>query len=182
MITNWGAHLNDIAQWGNGTELTGPVEVEGKGSYPKMKGLWNVLNYFDLHYKYANGVTLNYTTDYPHVRFKGDEGWIQVNFEGLKISASSNKILKSKIEENEIHFPLKSDKQDFIDAVKTRGQTLEDAEVGHRTTSLCQIGHITVQVGKKLRWDPVKETFPDSPDANRMLHRKMRTPWTWDVF
>ena len=42
MVTNWGAHLNDIAQWGNGTDRTGPVEVEGTGKYPR-DGLWDVL-------------------------------------------------------------------------------------------------------------------------------------------
>src|SRR5690606_37868598 len=52
MITNWGAHLNDIAQWGNGTDRTGPVSVEGRGSYPKEKGLWNVLIDFHVEYEY----------------------------------------------------------------------------------------------------------------------------------
>ncbi len=27
MIANWGTHLNDIAQWANGSETSGPVEV-----------------------------------------------------------------------------------------------------------------------------------------------------------
>jgi myo-inositol 2-dehydrogenase / D-chiro-inositol 1-dehydrogenase len=181
MVTNWGAHLNDIAQWGNDTERTGPVSVEGTGAYPKTKGLWNILNRFDIKYEYANGVKLYYKTDYPYVRFEGENGWIQINFSPQKITASSDAILKSEIKENEIHFPFKSDKRDFIDAVKTRGQSLEDAEVGHRTTSLCQIGHIAIQVGGKLQWDPDKETFPSSPDANNLLHRKMRNPWSWNA-
>ena len=29
-MTDWGAHHNDIAQWGNGTERSGPVEIDGK--------------------------------------------------------------------------------------------------------------------------------------------------------
>ena len=43
--------------------------------------------------------------------------------------------------------PAVKDKQDFIDAVKTRGRTLEDEEVGHRTTSMCLLGHIAEKIG-----------------------------------
>ena len=34
MITDWAGHHCDIAQWGMGTELTAPVEIEGVGEYP----------------------------------------------------------------------------------------------------------------------------------------------------
>ncbi|MEW6236543.1 MAG: Gfo/Idh/MocA family oxidoreductase [Candidatus Omnitrophota bacterium] len=176
MVTNWGAHLNDIAQWGNGTERTGPVEVEGRGEYP-AEGLWNVLLSFEAVYKFANGVQLTYETSQPFVRFEGSEGWIQADYTGQKLTASSEAILQSKIEDGEIHLPLKSDKQDFIDAVKSRGQTLEDAEVGHRTTSLCQLGHIAIQTGKKLYWDPKEERFSGNDIANRLLCRPLRSPW-----
>lgn len=76
----------------------------------------------------------------------------------------------------EIRFPLKSDKQDFIDAVKTRGKTLEDAEVGHRTTSLCHLGHIAVRVGQKLQWDPAKERFLDCDAADQLIDKPIHSP------
>jgi predicted dehydrogenase len=176
MITNWGAHLNDIAQWGNGTDRTGPVEVEGTGVYPR-DGLWNVLLSFKVQYKYANGVRLFYGTSKPYVRFEGTEGWIEADYNSRSLKAEPASILKSTIGPDEIHLPLKPEKRDFLDAVKTRGQTLEDAEVGHRTTSLCQIGHIAIDVGKKLRWDPDAERFTNDETANRLLRRPMRSPW-----
>jgi myo-inositol 2-dehydrogenase/D-chiro-inositol 1-dehydrogenase len=176
MVTNWGAHLNDIAQWGNGTDRTGPVEVEGKGEFPR-DGLWNVLLSFEIEYKYTNGVRLFYTISQPYVRFEGTEGWIQANYNDRSLKAQPESILKSPIGPNEIHLPLKSEKRDFIDAVKTRGQTLADAEVGHRTTSLCQLGHIAIQVGRKLEWDPEAERFTNDETANRLLSRPMRSPW-----
>jgi len=176
MVTNWGAHLNDIAQWGNGTDRTGPVEVEGTGKYPR-DGLWNVLLSFELEYKYANGVRLFYNISQPHVRFEGTEGWIQADYNDRSLKAEPESILKLPVSPDEIHLPLKSEKRDFIDAVKTRGQTLADAEVGHRTNSLCQIGHIAIQLGRKLKWDPDKEQFMGDEKANRMLCRPMRSPW-----
>jgi len=176
MVTNWGAHLNDIAQWGNGTDRTGPVEVEGTGKYPR-DGLWDVLLSFELEYKYANGIKLFYSISQPYVRFEGSEGWIQADYNDRSIKAEPASVLKSPIGPDEIHLPLKGEKRDFIDAVKTRGQTLADAEVGHRTNSLCQIGHIAIQLGRKLRWDPDAEKFIGDETANRMLSRPMRSPW-----
>ncbi|MHC4103945.1 MAG: Gfo/Idh/MocA family protein [Planctomycetota bacterium] len=176
MVSNWGTHLNDIAQWGNGTERTGPVEVEGTGRFPK-EGLWNVLLSFEIKYRFANGVRLFYNISQPYVRFEGTDGWIQANYNDRSVKAHPESILKSPIGPDEIHLPLKSEKRDFIDAVKTRGQTLEDAEVGHRTTSLCQLGHIAIQVGRKLKWNPDDERFTNDETANRLLSRPMRSPW-----
>ncbi|MBD3267935.1 gfo/Idh/MocA family oxidoreductase, partial [bacterium] len=180
MVSNWGTHLNDIAQWGHNSEHTGPVEVEGFGRHPKQEGLWKVMNYFELEYKYADGVKLYYVTDKPYIRFEGSEGWVQVEFSGLKLTASSDAILNAELGADAVRFPLKSEKQDFIDAVKTRGKTLADAEVGHRTTSLCQIGHIACQVGKKLYWDPNKEIFTNSDQANGLLTRELHGEWSWE--
>jgi predicted dehydrogenase len=177
MVTNWGAHLNDIAQWGNGTDRTGPVEVEGTGKYPQ-DGLWGVLLGFEIQYKYANGVQLFYNTSRPYVRFEGSEGWIEADYNTRAVKAQPQSILDSPLKPNEIHLPLKDEKRDFIDAVKTRGQTLADAEVGHRTTSLCQLGHIAIQVGHKLQWDPQAERFTNDDAANRLLGRPMRSPWS----
>ena len=179
MVCNWGTHLNDIAQWGNNTDRTGPVEVEGRGVYPTGDGLWNVLHSFEIEYRYASGVRLFYKTERPYVRFEGDEGWIEAEFGKNELKAHPESILSSKIGSDEIRFPLKSEKQDFIDAVKTRGNTLEDAEVGHRTTSLCHLGHIAIQVKGKLRWDPDAERFTNSDAANGMLTRSLRPPWQW---
>ncbi len=177
MITNWGAHLNDIAQWGNGTDRTGPVEVEGTGKYPR-DGLWEVLLSFEVRYKYANGVQLFYNTSRPYVRFEGSEGWIEADYDKRTVTAQRQSILDSPLKPDDIHLPLKDEKRDFIDAVKARGPTLADAEVAQRTTSLCQIGHIAIQVGHKLRWDPQAERFTNDDTANRLLGRPLRSPWS----
>ena len=175
MITNWGCHLNDVAQWGNNTDRTGPVEVEGHGEWPPAGNFWNVPVTFEINYRFANGVRMIYKTDKPYVKFEGEEGWIYTEFGGPQ-EAEPASVLKSEIKETEIRFPFKSDKQDFIDAVKTRGQTLEDAEVGHRTTSLCHLAHIAIRVGKRLEWDPVKERFTNSDEANTWVNKQMHEP------
>ena len=175
MICNWGAHLNDIAHWGMGTDRGGPVEIEATGTYP-TDGLWNVLIRFAVRYRYANGMRLIYTMGRPYVRFEGDQGWIQANYGG-RLTAEPASVLKSPIGPDEIHLPLKSEKRDFLDCIKTRGRTVADAEVGHRTNSLCQLGHIAIQLGRKLKWDPETERFNGDTEADLLLARTYRQPW-----
>jgi len=176
MISNWGTHLNDIAQWGHGTDRTGPVEVEGTGVFP-ADGLWNVLLKFQVRYTFADGVAMFYDTSGPYVRFEGADGWIHAAY-GRGLDAHPKSLLDEVLGPDEIHLPTRSDKGDFIHAVKTRTETMEPAEVGHRTNSLCQLGLIAIERGAKLRWDPEAERFPDDAAANRMLTRPLRAPWS----
>jgi len=185
MICNWGTHLNDIAQWGNNTDDTGPVEVEATGSFHKGV-LWNVLDKFDARFRYANGVELFYKMSHPHVRFEGDKGWVQVDAtnKGLYaesgVSASSGDILKSVIQPSETHLLKQSEKENFIDCVISRKRTLADAEVGHRTNSICHMAHIAIQLGgAKLKWNPEQERF-DSEEANKLLARPFYREG-WDI-
>ncbi len=176
MLTNWGAHLIDISQWGNGTDRTGPIEVEATGAYPPADSFWNVLLSFQAEYRYSNGVRLFSKTDAKvYVRFEGSEGWIFAEY-AKPLQAQPASVLDAKINDNELQFPFKSDKQDFIDAVKTRGATLEDAEVGHRTTSVCHLANIAIQMGKKLEWDPALEKFTNSPAANAFVNKWIQSP------
>ena len=178
MICNWGAHLNDIAQWAHNSDHTGPVEVEARGEYPPLDSLRNVLLNFQAHYRYADGVELTYAMDRPYIRLEGDEGWIEMPYGSPKLLASDPKIIAPPAGTNWTSFVRKQDKEDFVDAVLSRGTTMEDFETGHRTLSICQMAHIAIQLGgKKLKWDPATETF-DNADANRLLSRKSwRAPW-----
>ncbi|MFW6164287.1 MAG: gfo/Idh/MocA family oxidoreductase, partial [Planctomycetota bacterium] len=172
----WGTHLNDSAQWGHGADRSGPVEVEGTGEFP-TDGLWNVLLNFEVRYKFADGVDMTYECSRPYVRFEGADGWVQADYgRGLKAEPAS--LLDEELGRDEIHLPRRSDKGDFIHCIKTRGETMEPVEVGHRTNSLCQLGLIAIERGKRLRWDPDREVFLNDDIANRMLHRPLRAPWT----
>lgn len=176
MILNWGTHLLDIVQWGNHTERTGPVEVEGRGTFPSDM-LYDVLQDFDVRYRYADGVELRYRmAGRPYVRFEGTDGWIEAEW-WKGATASRTEILKDKPGPGETQLPLVNEKLDFIQAVKARRETLIPAEVGHRTASLCHLGWIAIQTGSRLTWDPEAERFVNSSEANALLSRPMRAPW-----
>ena len=74
--------------------------------------------------------------------------------------------------------PRVPEKRDFIDCVKSRQRTQCDAEIGHRTNSVCLLGKIAVEMGTRLQWDPNKELFVNDPAADKLLRRTMRAPWT----
>lgn len=172
MISNWGAHLMGIAQWGNNSEYTGPVLVEGDGDFDK--GLWDTLNRFDIRYEYANGVELFFKIERPFVRFEGTDGWVEIEYPD-KLTASSQSILDSIIGTDEIQIRnLLSDKEDFLQAIKTGKASLEPLETAHRTISMCQLGLISIQNGSKIKWNPVTEEIIEDNVASALLNRPIR--------
>lgn len=175
-MTNWGAHHNDIAQWANGTDLSGPVEVEGTATFPK-DGLFDAPVTFSVEYKYANGVTLHCSTsNRSGVTFEGTEGWIYVD--RGKLEANPPAVLTSAIKPGEIRlYESRDHAQNFLDCIRTRRETVAPAEIGHRSATVCHLGNIAILLGRRLRWDPARERFVNDPEADRMLARAMRPPW-----
>lgn len=183
MVTNWGTHTIDVAQLLHDTERTGPVSVEGTGQYPAPgSGIWGVLLNFQIQYRYADGVVLDYHTDKgAFIRVEGDEGWIHAPWLGGQMTASDRKILTTKLKDSDIRLPQRQDKEDFLYGIKNNAATMADAEIGHRTCSMCQIGHIAIQRGRKLAWNPRTERFAGDEKANQMLHKSYRDPWNLDI-
>ena len=178
MLTDWGAHLLDGAQWGNDTEYTGPVEVEGKGVFCN-DGLYDTANEFKIEYKYASGVQLIVTSGTPSLRFEGTEGWIGNRGWRAPLEAEPKSILNSVIGTNEVHLYTcpAGEQRNFLDCVKSRKECYFPPEIGQRCFTIAHIGNISMLLGRKLKWDPDKEHFIGDEEANRMLSRSMRSPW-----
>ena len=92
--------------------------------------------------------------------------------------ASDPALLKWKPGPNDIELPRISEKQDFINCIRSRKETIIPAEIGHRTASMCQIGYIAAKLGQKLKWDPAAEKFVGNDEANKLLTRPLRAPWS----
>ena len=178
IICDWGTHLFDTAQWGNDTERSGPVEIEGTGTY-WQGGLYNTVKEYDVTYRYANGVVMTCKPGNPSIKFIGTEGWVGNSGWRARLEASSKEILNSVIEPNEIHLYTNpaGEHRDFLDCVKTRKDPYFPVDIGARVSAVCHLGNIAIKMGRKLKWDPDKEVFPNDEEANRMLSRPMRSPW-----
>ncbi|HOQ04106.1 MAG TPA: Gfo/Idh/MocA family oxidoreductase [Anaerohalosphaeraceae bacterium] len=176
-LTNWGSHQIDIAQWGHGTDYTGPVWVEGTGEFPK-EGLFDTALFYDLVFTYADGVQLFCRTGNGtgSVLFEGTRGKIFVSRE--RLSSEPEHLVKSAVGKEPIQLYYSRDhRRNFLECIRSRKTTAAPAEIGHRTASICHMGNIAVRLGRPLRWDPVKEEFVGDEQANRLRFRPMRSPW-----
>jgi len=175
-MLNWGSHHLDIAQWGLGTDRSGPVEVSGRGDFPTDGPYDNPVT-FNVDYRYANGVTLNCSTANPiGVRWEGTQGWIAVD--RGRIAAEPASLLKATLRPDEIHLvESRSHKEHFVECIRNRTETVAPCEVGHRSATMGHIGNIAMVLQRSLRWDPDHELFVNDAEANRLLDRPMRGPW-----
>jgi predicted dehydrogenase len=176
MLTDWGAHLIDLAQWCNDTETTGPVDVEGTGEFPKG-GLFNTATTFDLQYTYANGVGLRVTSNRPGIRVVGSAGTLWSEDWNGVLKAEPADILDETDPGGWKPYTSANEHRNFLDCVVSRLDCYAPAEVGHRTITIAHLGNIAMQLGRKLRWDPAAERFINDESANAKLSRPMRKPW-----
>ena len=201
-LHNWGVHHMDIVQWGHGSESTGPIEIQGRGVFPK-KGLRDTATAWDVEMTYADGVRLIYTdnatkVEWQHeqtldsdwdwqkagpnpknkqgVRFEGTEGWVHVSRAGIETGPKS--LLTTQIGVGEIQLPRSSlHERNFLDSVRSRTRTLSPIGVAVRADTLCHLAHIAMRTEGRLHWDPKAERFIGNPEANRWMRRGKCGPW-----
>lgn len=178
-VTDWGGHHPDIAQWGMGTELTGPVRIQNAKAEWAVHPVWNTATHYYFECLYANGVKLIISDRFQGgVTFRGTEGWAWVNRGKNSFRLFPENLKDTVIAESEIHL-YKSDNhfRNFIDCVISREATIAPAEIGHRSITMSHLGNIAMKLQQDLQWDPEKERIIGNDQANSMLTRKMREPW-----
>ena len=113
------------------------------------------------------------------IRFEGTEGWVGNTGWRGELEASSDEIKNSVIGPDEIHLFTcpEGEQRNFLDCVKSRQDPYFPAEIGHRCCTVMHLGNISMQLGRKLQWDPAKEEFINDETANRFLSRPYRSPW-----
>ncbi|HEV3144178.1 MAG TPA: Gfo/Idh/MocA family oxidoreductase [Gemmataceae bacterium] len=173
MMTDWGAHHFDIAQWGLGMDESGPVEIIPPDDPKAERGL---------RYVYANGVEMIHgpidktVADFGGVLFIGSDGAIQVN--RGKLACKPAEIIKQPIGEKDVRlYKSPGHQRDWLDCVKSRKRPIADVEIGARSVTVCHLGNLAYWNHRKLRWDPAKWQFVDDAEADKWLDRDRRDPW-----
>jgi predicted dehydrogenase len=166
MMTDWGAHHFDIAQWGLGMDDSGPVEIIPPEDPKATRGV---------RYLYANGVEMIHG-DSGGVLFIGTEGKILVN--RGKFEATPSSLADEPLGANAIRlYNSYSHTKDFLDCMRSRKKPICDVEIGCRSVTVCLLGNLAYWHHRRLRWDPVKEEFDGDKEANEWLDRPKRSPW-----
>lgn len=190
-IAGWGVHHGDSAMQGSGLDdYAGLVEVDGRALFP-ADGLFDNPHRWQMHYKFADGPTWHWTDcysdgfgsraggDWPQNRmgvvFEGTEG--NVFIWRNEVDAEPKKLLRVQIGSNDkIH--LRDNREaDFIDCIRRGKNTCAPVDIAHRSTTLCSIAAISMQLGRKVTWDASKQEFVGDEQANRLRTRAMRGVW-----
>ncbi len=168
-MTDWGAHMFDIAQWAMNTDDSGPVQI----TPPNGK------DHPFLTYQYSNGVVMTHE-DFGKrnaIQFNGTKGSIEVQRGKLVTTPTelATRVLLS--EKIQIHKNINHYK-DFLQCMRTREKPICDVEIGHRTATVCNLGNIAYELNRPLHWNPRKEKFRGDREANALRGRQLRKEWS----
>jgi len=178
LITDWGAHMFDIAQWALDMDGSAPVNFLPPAEPAQTHGLTMI---------YENGVRMNHKLwggpdDGNGVQFIGTEGKIEVSRSFLR-TFPDKKLAKQDLKDSDERVYFSDNHyQDWIDAVRNRTKPISDVEIGHSTSALCNVANIAYEVQRPLLWDAEAEKFTGDDWANMMLDRPYRGKWDYKNF
>ena len=184
-MTGWGAHGFDMIQWALGTSMTGPVEIWTEGE-PFAPPTWTeptdrkigdkICSQPLVRMRYANGILLKLDDGGRRggATFIGDKGTIVIDRNYLKsdpaeIVSEATKGMRFAGGDN-----IRDHQRNWVECIKSREMPIADVEIGHRSATVCHLGNIARWAGRKLQWDPEKETFVGDDQANKLIARQQR--------
>jgi len=180
-VIGMGCHYTDIAQWGLQRDDTGPVTYEGTATW-KPDAFSETPVTADCCCTYADGVKIIIRSSGAfqdrYIRFVGTEGWIQVDDETNNVTAEPKSILRARNVTAPGWAQTGDHVRDWLDCIKSRRQPICHPESAQRATTICHAANIGLRLGRSLKWDPQAECFLDDAQANAMLLRAMRPPWS----
>jgi len=181
-VTNFGAHTNDLAQWGLGMDHTGPTEIEYlRATWLPEGSLFNTALETEFRCRYPNGVELCCKTIPTGigVRFEGSEASVEAMAYPWTARSRPASLVTDQFPDGRVRVDQTAEHvRNFLDCVKTRQDPVASVEVGHRSATVCHLGNVAIRLGRNLKWDPQRERFIDDEEANKMLIRNLRGPWS----
>jgi len=162
-LADMSQHFLDPVQWIYAKDATSPVEIEASAppAHPEACGMWAWVEL-----KYADGFTLVFDSREWGKTYDRKKDH-RVSLDDLPEAD------RKKIEAMPAPAPL----IEFGEAVKTRQQPGGHAEAAHRCATLMHLANLAIRVGRKIRFDPVREQIIGDEQANRLVNQPMRAPW-----
>lgn len=167
-VTDWGAHMFDVVQWGLDMDRSGPVAI----TPPNGKDVPF------LTLTYANGINVIHENfgKTNAIQVIGSQGSLTVQRGKLETDPVSLSTHQFNDTEKKIYLST-NHYQDFIDAIKKRSQPVADVETGHRSATVGNLANIAYTLKRPLKWNPEREKFIHDDEANRLTSRTMKKEW-----
>jgi predicted dehydrogenase len=191
MITNWGAHHIDIAQWAMGQELGGPTSIDSHAEF-MTDDVWTVHSTYHVEMLYPNNVQVILDNKFETgLMFEGTEGWVFCTRSAERVTASDpnapaetkpplrvsdQKILSPYDSNATLWAPSKNHYLNWLEAIAANQQPIAPIEQSARSLEACAAAWIGMKLKRKLTWNPAKEMFDGDDEANAMRSRKARKP------
>jgi predicted dehydrogenase len=193
MITNWGAHHVDIAQWAMGQELGGPLTIDAQVEF-MQDDAWTVHTTYHVEMLYPKNVQLILDNKFENgIRFEGDEGWVfctrgeekvtasdpntPLNREALlPLRASDPKILLPADGSAVRWMPSRTHHGNWLESIAANRQPVAPIQQSARSLEACAAAWIGMKLKRKLTWDAAAERFVGDDAANALRGRQARKP------
>jgi predicted dehydrogenase len=195
LMTDWGAHMIDIANWGMGVTVPkSATSVGGKFGFPDdaeetpdtQQALWE-FDGFSMIWEHATAIGQGpYMKDHG-VAFHGNNGILVVDRSGWEVFSETGrngwdgaKAYRMKGEprrgaSGDMH---QAHVKDFLDCMDSRKRTVSDVEIGHNSMIGCHLANIAFRTGRVVHWDAAREQIKGDPEAQKLVLKPYRAPWT----
>ncbi len=191
LMTDWGAHMVDVAMWAMGEDPIGAMAAGGKYGYPKdimetPDTQMSIVQFpsYSLTWEHKLGCGVGPWQREHGVEFHGQNGILVVDRGGWEVHAETDSEGKPR-EYRMMAVPRQGGSRDyhythvrnFIDCVRSREQPTAEVEIGHRSVNACHLANIAVRLQRYVAWDAEKEVIPNDPEAQALVGREYRAPW-----
>ena len=193
LMTDWGAHMIDVANWGMGVKAPrAAMSVGGKFGFPDdaeetpdtQQALWE-FDGFSMIWEHATAIGQGpYMRDHG-VAFHGNNGVLVVDRGGWEVLPETETKKRRKVYRmageprrggggEDMHF---NHVKNFLECVESRQRPRSDVEIGHNSMIACHLANIAFRVGRRINWDVENEKVLGDPDAQKLVSKPYRGPW-----
>ena len=188
-VGNQGIHQTDLCMWGLNVGLPERItSMGGKFLWDDCKEVPEIqtsIYHYPKEKKIIQFEVRNWCTNLEDGIgvgniFYGDKGYMVINGNGYYQTYLGEKREKGPGREAVGEVGESSHYKNWINAIKARDMSIQNGpvETAHLSSALAHLGNISYRLGKQLDFDPIAERFIGSEDANNMLSRKYRSPYT----
>ncbi len=195
-IANQGVHEMDIGRWGLGksTPAKKVTSMGGKFVYDDDQETPNTqlaaFHYDDCEQVFEvrglitgseGNMTLEDDEHYIGVIFFGSDGYLTVDSNGFQVFMGEKRERTQHVKHIESEqWSTRPHVENFLKAMRSRKRSDLNCDIleGHISATLCHMANASYRMGRTLTFDTEAENFGSDTEANALLSRNYRAPFT----